>query len=68
MRKCALRPLLSPYTDLALVRLAVGREEDAWIAAERGLARTLAGTRFPRLGTASIAICSTFALLGERTP
>jgi len=44
--KRALLPLLSPYTDLALVRLAVGRQEDAWIAAERGLARTLADLLF----------------------
>ena len=44
--KRALLPLISPYTDLALVRLAVGREQDAWNAAERGLARTLADLLF----------------------
>lgn len=40
--KRAMLPLVSPYPELALARLAVGRSDDAWTAAERGLARTLA--------------------------
>src|SRR5262249_19280785 len=38
----ALLPLASPYPELALARLANGRTDDAWSAAERGCARTLA--------------------------